>query len=517
MTPDTPGNPDPNDSDPNNPDPSASGLSDPAHATQTGSAQRDPADTPPAPTPLTRSAQTGSPQSGSVLSRLARVRPTRIAPEQLAERYTSPLHDTRVAAWLGLALGVSFTVCFATGVWSHLAQEPPSWFAYPARPAGLYRLTQGLHVATGMASIPLLLAKLWTVYPHVTAWPPVRSVLHGVERLALLPLVGGSLFLLFSGVANVARWYPWTFYFPRAHFWAAWLTIGALVVHIGAKATATRNAVLSRRIATAPDPAAVHPAAPDPAAVPDPAGPDPAGPDPAGPGSAAHDSAALGPDAGSPAAASIPATAGDPEQPDRGAARDRRAFLGGVAAASGALVVATAGGTFSPFGGVSVLAQRTPGLGPQGLPVNKSADGAGVTELALQPTYRLVVEGAVDRPLELSLADLQAMDQHDATLPIACVEGWSASARWRGIPVRDLLALSGARDGATVAVESLQSSGRYRHSDLNPDQAGDRDTLLALRLNGEDLHLDHGYPVRLIGPNRPGVLQTKWVNRLVVS
>ena len=42
------------------------------------------------------------------------------------------------------------------------------------------------------------------------------------------------------------------------------------------------------------------------------------------------------------------------------------------------------------------------------------------------------------------------------------------------------------------------------------------DTLLALTLDGEDLHVDHGYPVRLIAGNRPGVLQTKWVGELVV-
>jgi DMSO/TMAO reductase YedYZ molybdopterin-dependent catalytic subunit len=41
--------------------------------------------------------------------------------------------------------------------------------------------------------------------------------------------------------------------------------------------------------------------------------------------------------------------------------------------------------------------------------------------------------------------------------------------------------------------------------------------LLALEVEGEVLHLDHGYPARLIGPNRPGVMQTKWVTRLVVS
>jgi DMSO/TMAO reductase YedYZ molybdopterin-dependent catalytic subunit len=51
---------------------------------------------------------------------------------------------------------------------------------------------------------------------------------------------------------------------------------------------------------------------------------------------------------------------------------------------------------------------------------------------------------------------------------------------------------------------------------LSPAHAGDGDTLLALFLDGEPLHLDHGFPVRLIGPNRPGVLQTKWVSELRV-
>ena len=40
--------------------------------------------------------------------------------------------------------------------------------------------------------------------------------------------------------------------------------------------------------------------------------------------------------------------------------------------------------------------------------------------------------------------------------------------------------------------------------------------MLALEVNGEPLHLDHGAPLRLIGPNRPGVQQTKWVTSVVV-
>jgi hypothetical protein len=360
--------------------------------------------------------------------------------------------DTRGAAWLGLALGITFSLCFATGLWSHVLQHPPSWFTPPLRPAGLYRVTQGLHVASGTAAIPLLLAKLWVVHRRLTEWPPVRSVLHAVERLALLPLVGGGVFLLLSGTANLARWYPWSFYFPAAHYAAAWITIGALVVHVGAKAGTTLAVVRKPSV--------------------------------------------------------------EPAEVARG---DRRAFLAGVAAASGVLVVATAGGTVPAISPVSVLARRRPWQGPQGLPVNKTAAAAQVVDAALDPAYRLVISGRSGERMALSLADLRAMPQHSARLPIACVEGWSASARWRGVRVRDLLALVHAAGADAVVVESLQPTGRYRASELRGGQIRDADTLLALELDGEPLHLDHGYPARLIAPGRPGVLQTKWVARLVAT
>ena len=51
---------------------------------------------------------------------------------------------------------------------------------------------------------------------------------------------------------------------------------------------------------------------------------------------------------------------------------------------------------------------------------------------------------------------------------------------------------------------------------MNHLQLADPDTLLALEVAGEPLSLDHGFPLRLIGPNRPGVLQTKWVTQVVV-
>ncbi len=365
-------------------------------------------------------------------------------------RPKSRLHEPRVAALVGIALGVAFILCFGTGVLSHLIQQPPGWFHWPSRPAGFYRISQGVHVTAGFVTIPLLLAKLWIVYPKLFEWPPVTSVVHALERLSLLPLIGGGLFMVVSGTFNVARWYPWGFFFPIAHYWVGWITIGSLAIHLGAKWTIVREQTGRRHLTDDLEP-------------------------------------------------------------------DRRRFIAGVAATGATVFLAVAGNTIGPLSALAVLAQRRPGTGPQGLPVNKSARGAGVVDRAQSPDYRLVVEGRVERRLDLTLADLQALPQRTATLPIACVEGWSSSGEWTGVPVQELLRRAGARPGATVAVESVQEGGLYRRSELNSDHAADADTLLALRLNGEPLHLDHGFPVRLIGPNRPGVMQTKWVGRLVVS
>ena len=126
------------------------------------------------------------------------------------------------------------------------------------------------------------------------------------------------------------------------------------------------------------------------------------------------------------------------------------------------------------------------------------------------------MRGRVETPFELTLDEIRSLPRHRAVLPIACVEGWSSTRTWDGVRVRDLLARAGAPPDADVRVESLQAHRSYRTSVLNAEQAADADTLLALEVDGETLAIDHGYPLRLIAPNRPGVNQTKWVTRLVV-
>ncbi len=384
-------------------------------------------------------------------------RPLPVPPERLrrgpftAGRFTSGLHTERVAASLGVWLGIAFGVCFLTGLISHFLQHQPHWAtAFPSRPVSFYRVTQGLHVATGLASIPLLLAKLWTVYPKLWSWPPARTLAHAVERGSLFILVAGAAFQLVTGLMNVMGWYAFRFFFTPAHYWTAYITIGALLIHIGTKIAITRRALF---------------------------------------------------------------TTDNEDPPSRPGALSRRGFLTTVGAAAGVVTLATIGDTAGPLSRISPLAVRRASVGPQHLPVNKSAKSARIQESVVAATFRLVVSGPDTR--SLSLEELRGMPQHDAILPITCVEGWSAVGHWSGVRLRDLLEQSGIAGDRWVRVESLERGGLYRSSEVSPALARDPLTLLALRLGGEPLALDHGFPCRLIAPNRPGVLQTKWVHRIV--
>jgi hypothetical protein len=364
--------------------------------------------------------------SGTFLARLIdRVQPPR------EEDFRSPAHHEKVTARLGVWLGVAFLLCFVTGLLSHLIQHPPAWFGWPATPASLYRITQGVHVLSGIAAIPLLLAKLWSVYPKLFARPLVRSLPHALERVSILILSGAAFFELATGLFNVAQNYVFGFYFPAAHYAVAWLAIGSILLHVAVKLPVVRRGLTKL------------------------------GPEPEG--------------------------------------MSRRTFLRTTYLTAGAALAVTAGATVPLPTPLSWRSDR----GPQGLPVNRTAGAARVTDAALDPAWRLEVGG-----LRLSLADLEAMPQRTVSLPIACVEGWSQEATWTGVPVADLVA------GGPVRVTSLERTGAYRTSVLPVTHLPH--TLLALRLNGERLSLDHGFPCRVIAPSRPGVLQTKWVHRLEV-
>ena len=155
---------------------------------------------------------------------------------------------------------------------------------------------------------------------------------------------------------------------------------------------------------------------------------------------------------------------------------------------------------------------RTFGTGPNAFQVNKTADAVNVTKLASDRNWRLHVTGA--HTISLSRAQLLAMDQHTYEMPIACVEGWSTTQHWSGVRLRDLARMAGGTGHEILEAMSLQPSGPYRHVAYSPQQVSADAALLALRVNGSDLSLDHGYPARIIMPALPGVHCMKWVGSL---
>lgn len=390
------------------------------------------------------------------------------------ESFTSDLRGPRTAARLGVWLGAAFGIAFVTGLYSHASQLGTPPLALPTAPARLYQVTQGLHVAAGTAAVPLLLVKLWSVFPRLFVRPPrpVRElVLHLVERISIGLLVGAAVFQLVTGLANSAQWYPWSFGFVAAHYAVAWVAIGALVVHVAVKLPVIRRA-LTDPVEDAPDAR------------------------------------------GEPPASGSPSGRAPTRRSPTRRTPTRRTLLRATWVSAAVAVVATTSAEIPGLRRVAALAVRS-GEGPQGVPVNRSAAAAGVAGRLDDPSWRLRVTGPAGA-LELSLDDLRAMDQRSAVLPIACVEGWSASGLWSGVPVRDLAALVGGAGGHDVVVRSMQTRGAWRESRLPANFVDDPDSLLALTLAGEPLHRDHGYPCRLIAPARPGVLQTKWVGEVEV-
>ncbi|WES65357.1 molybdopterin-dependent oxidoreductase [Microbacter sp. GSS18] len=389
-------------------------------------------------------------------------------------RTRTPGRRTRTTVVLGRVLGVMLIVCFATGLYSHVLQNPLDWLPLLPRPVHLYRVTQGLHVITGLALIPVLLGKLWSVYPRLFAWPPVSGPVTLLERGSIALLVGAAVLEVALGVMNIAQWYPFPFSFRAVHFVLAWVLVGAMILHIGIKLPLIQ-AYWRRR--------------PDGSSEDEPTEP------------------RTWPDAPDP----------DTErQPTVAEGVSRRGALIAVGSAAGVVALATAGQTVAPLAPLAVLAPRRPGIGPQGLPVNRTAAEAGVIASARSPEWRLTVVGP-DGSADLSLMDLRSMPQHTVELPIACVEGWSQNAVWTGVRVQDVIALVGAGPDSDVRFTSLQTRGAFATSRMRHEYVSDPLSLIALRLGGETLDIEHGYPARVIAPGRPGVRQTKWLSAVEVT
>jgi len=128
-------------------------------------------------------------------------------------------------------------------------------------------------------------------------------------------------------------------------------------------------------------------------------------------------------------------------------------------------------------------------------------------------TYRLSVEGLVERQLSLSFDEIKALPAEVRYVKLPCVEGWTESGIWKGPKLSSLLQSAGIKEGADNVVFS--SPGGYTTS-LTLSDIKATDPLLAYGVNGSKLPDEQGYPLRLVVPDRLGYKWIKWVTAIKV-
>lgn len=131
-------------------------------------------------------------------------------------------------------------------------------------------------------------------------------------------------------------------------------------------------------------------------------------------------------------------------------------------------------------------------------------------------TYRLTVDGLVDRPTTYSLADLRALPQTRMVRDVQCVTGWRVpSTAFEGVRLSELLEAAGVR-GTAGAVRFTCFDGAYSES-LTLEQARRADVLIALRMRDEDLGHAHGGPVRLYVAPMYFYKSAKWLSGITLT
>jgi DMSO/TMAO reductase YedYZ molybdopterin-dependent catalytic subunit len=129
--------------------------------------------------------------------------------------------------------------------------------------------------------------------------------------------------------------------------------------------------------------------------------------------------------------------------------------------------------------------------------------------------WRLAVDGMVAQPASFSLEQLKGFPVHSQITHLACEEGWSFIAEWIGVPLPHILQVAGILPQAKYVVYS--SIQPYWQDAIDMADALHPQTLITYGMNGGDLPVGHGGPLRLRVPRQLGYKSVKYLNRLTVT
>jgi DMSO/TMAO reductase YedYZ molybdopterin-dependent catalytic subunit len=151
--------------------------------------------------------------------------------------------------------------------------------------------------------------------------------------------------------------------------------------------------------------------------------------------------------------------------------------------------------------------------------VSKNAVSDPIVDAA---SWRLVIDGEVNRPVQIDYRTLRAMPSVEVTKTLECISNFTAgcnltsfgcdlisTARWRGARLSDVLDLAGGLKPSAVGLAFL-STDEFS-AGLTTDVVEDPETLVVFEMNGQPLPREHGFPARLLVPGRYGMKNPKWL------
>jgi len=132
--------------------------------------------------------------------------------------------------------------------------------------------------------------------------------------------------------------------------------------------------------------------------------------------------------------------------------------------------------------------------------------------------WRIQLDGMVSRPGPYLLSEIKKFPARSQITHLACEEGWSFIAEWTGLPLAHLLEAAGTLPQAKYVVYfAMDPDDPNWLESIDMNEALHPQMLLTYGMNGAELPVPHGGPVRLRVPRQLGYKSTKWLTRLTVT